>query len=313
MDLPALARRQHGVVSRRQALAAGMSAKQVRWRLHRGAWQAIHPGVYLTNTGTVTWHAQAWAGLLRCGSGAALAMQSASFVWRLEKIEPRGLTIAVPNGTRCRGLTGVTVVQRRRLETRSVEGFPTTSLAQTVIDLAERPDSSLDDAVALAARACQQRSLTQSALLEELAARRGHRWSRELRLAFGEIGDGAESLPEVWYATRVQQPHGLPVFERQVSEDDGCTRTDLKNRRHGVNVEIDGLLWHAGEQFHGDRRRDRQAAARGEVTLRISYLELDQKPCELAVDVARTLAVRGWTGTITPCSSECAALALAAS
>lgn len=39
----------------------------------------------------------------------------------------------------------------------------------------------------------------------------------------------------------------------------------------------------------------------------MTYLELDQIPCDLAVDVARTLTARGWTGTITACSPDCPA------
>ncbi|WP_289019364.1 type IV toxin-antitoxin system AbiEi family antitoxin domain-containing protein [uncultured Ornithinimicrobium sp.] len=303
---PAVASRQHGVVTRAQALAAGMTAKQVRWRLHRGDWQPVHRGVYLTTTGTITWQARAWAALLRCGDGACLAMDAAAHVWRLTTLEPATITVGVPEGRHPTPVEGVAVTRRRRLLTRTVDGFPVTRLAQTVIDLADRRNGTLDDAVALAARACQRRSATQAALLEELSARRAHRWGRELRLAFGEIGEGAESLPEVWYVTRVQEPHGLPAFERQAREEDS-TRTDLKNRQYGVNLEVDGLVWHAGEQFHGDRRRDRRAAARGEVTLRMTYLELDQSPCDLAVDVARTLAARGWTGTLTPCGPDCPA------
>lgn len=303
---PAVASRQHGVLSRAQALAAGMTAKQIRCRLRRGDWQPVHRGVYLTSTGVLTWRARAWAGLLWCGEGACLTTDAAAYLWRLTTAEPTTITIGVPHDRHPTPVEGIEVTRRRRLRTMTLDGFPTTRLAQTVIDLADRRDCSLDDAVALAARACQRRSVTQAALIDELSARRAHRWNRELRLAFGEIGEGAESLPEVWYVTRVQLPHGLPAFERQVQEDDS-TRTDLKNRQYGVNLEVDGLLWHAGEQFHGDRRRDRRAAARGEVTLRMTYLELDQIPCDLAVDVARTLTARGWTGTITACSPDCPA------
>lgn len=306
MDVSSVARRQHGVVSRAQAMATGLTAKQVRWRVESGDWQTIHAGVYLTNTGALTWRARAWAGLLRCGTGSVLILEAAALLWRLERVEPAIIAIGVPAGRHPRPVRGVRVVQRTRLRHVKVDGFPTTRLAQTVIDLADRAHCTLDDAVSVAARACQQRSVDERALLEELESRGRHRLRRELRLAFGQIGEGAESLPEVWFVTRVQRPHGLPDFRRQAKEPDS-TRTDLKDDVHGVNVEIDGQLWHAGERFHGDRARDRRAAGRGEVTLRMTYLELDRTPCELAGDVGRTLLRRGWSGALVPCSPGCPA------
>lgn len=121
-------------------------------------------------------------------------------------------------------------------------------------------------------------------------------------LGLGEIDAGAESLPEVWFATRVQHPHGLPEFTRQVVRETG-TRNDLACLPYGVNVEVDGRVWHAGERFHTDRRRDRAAAARGEVTVRVTLLDLERDACAVAADLAATLHGRGWPGTATACRS----------
>lgn len=308
MDLERLARRQQGVVSRAQALACGMTAAQVRWRLRRGDWQAIHPGVYLTNSGTVDWRALASAALLRCGTRSVLILRSASYLWRLERRAPSVITVGVPHDRHPEPVPGVVVHRRRTLEPVQVEGLPVSRLAATIVDIADQPDCAVDDVVALAARACQERSVDAPALLRELESRSRHRLRRELRLALGEVGDGAESLPEVWFETRVRRPHGLPAFERQARENDR-SRTDLKNRTFATNVEIDGRLWHAGERFHTDRQRDRRAAGRGEVTLRVTPLELDQIPCEVALDIARALRHTGWTGRPKPCSESCPAAA----
>jgi hypothetical protein len=305
MDLQHLARRQHGVVSRSQALACGMTSAQVRWRLRRGDWVRIHDGVYLTNSGAVGWSARAQAALLRCGPGSVLALGSAAHVWRLTRTPPQAVTVAVPSARHPAPVPGVVVVRRRRLEPVVVDGLPVTRLATTVLDLADAPGCSVDDAVALAARACQERSADAVSLLREMESRARHRLRRELRLALVEVADGAESLPEMQFRRRVVRPHGLPAFEGQVIEGDG-SRTDLKSRAFGVNVEVDGRLWHAGERFHLDRRRDRHAAGRGEVTLRVTPLELDQIPCEVAWELALVLRQRGWAGSPRPCGEGCA-------
>lgn len=308
MLVPAAARRQAGVLDRRQVLAAGVSPKALRWRLEHGLWQTVHRGIYLTHSGDLTWRARAWAALLWCGDGSALGLDAAAYVWRLRPGEPRVIAVAVPHGRSVRAVDGVRVVQRRRMLTRRVDGLLVTCAAPTVIDLADQASTSLDDAIALAARACQIGPVSASDLVEELSGRSRHRHRSGLLLALGEIGAGAESLPEVWFTTRVVHRHGLPAFARQVIEDGG-TRTDLKNLAYGINVEVDGQAWHAGERFHTDRGRDRAAAARGEVTVRLTYSDLDQSPCAIARDLADTLRRRGWSGTMRTCRS-CAASAV---
>ncbi len=304
MDLTRLARAQQGVVSREQALTSGMTPAQIKWRLARGDWKAIHRGVYLTNSGKVEWKARARAALLRCGSGSALALESAAHLWGLERAAPRTITVAVPRQRHRSPVDGVEIVRRIRVDPVNAGGLPATGLAVTVIDLADRRSCSVDSAVALAARACQTHFVDGHALLQELESRARHRLRRQLRLALWEVAGGAESLPETWFDRRVRARHGMPVFERQVQQPDR-TRTDLTNADYRVNVEIDGRLWHAGDRFHLDRKRDRRAAGRGEITLRVTPLELDQTPCEVAGELALVLRQRGWTGQAVRCSAAC--------
>lgn len=50
-DLDRVAKEQSGLLTRRQCLVAGMTDDAVRWRLERGWWVGMHPGVYLTVPG----------------------------------------------------------------------------------------------------------------------------------------------------------------------------------------------------------------------------------------------------------------------
>lgn len=173
--VPSPARRQSGVLTRGQALAAGLTAHQVRWRIEQGSWRTLHRGVYLTNAGVVTWSARAWAALLWAGPGGVLALEAAARVGRLQPDEPRIITVGVPAGHGTRTADGVRTVQRGRLASQRVDGLPVTRAAQTVLDLADRPGCSLDDAVALAARACHLGRATAQTLLADLGARGRHR------------------------------------------------------------------------------------------------------------------------------------------
>ena len=78
-----LAWQQDGVVSRPQALRAGLSADMIKFRVKRGWWQPVHRGVYQTFTGTPGRSAQLWAALLGAGPGAVLSHETAAELQRL--------------------------------------------------------------------------------------------------------------------------------------------------------------------------------------------------------------------------------------
>ena len=161
-----------------------------------------------------------------------------------------------------------------------------------------------------AARWVQKRRTTPEALASVLAGRARHRHRRILMLALGVVAEGAESLMEVSYVTRVEEPHGLPRAAMQVR--DGILRRDFEYEPWRVVVEVDGRLGHEGEYLAVDRRRDRRAAGAGRVTLRAGWVDVEGAPCELAVDVHAALRARGHRGSIRVCGPACAARHVAA-
>src|SRR5215210_3203631 len=50
-----IARRQHALITRDQALASGLSPHQVRQRIRSGEWCTVRPGVYAVNGAPPTW------------------------------------------------------------------------------------------------------------------------------------------------------------------------------------------------------------------------------------------------------------------
>jgi histidine kinase/DNA gyrase B/HSP90-like ATPase/putative AbiEi antitoxin of type IV toxin-antitoxin system len=65
-----LASSQFGVVSRPQALRAGLTVGTIRYRVNSGRWRQVYPGVYTTFTGDPSHGARLWAAVLSVGSGA---------------------------------------------------------------------------------------------------------------------------------------------------------------------------------------------------------------------------------------------------
>lgn len=303
--MAAIARRQHGVITRAQARQAGMSAAATRWRIERGLWRRLHQGIYLTHTGPIDWQTRASAALLGCGPRSALTLDSAAFLWGLTRRAPEILTVGVLRGQHPSAPPGAVVARRRRLDIAEVGDLRATRVAQTIVDLADQPDRTIDDVLALAARAAQRGQVTEARILTELDARARHRQRRALRLACGELGTGVESVAEILFVTKVQRAHGLPAFAQQVRSSDGRSRTDFRHHELGLIIEVDGRLWHAGERFHTDRQRDRRAAARGELTVRATWHDVDQDPCRLAVDLWQICRRRGWSAPLRRCSPDC--------
>ncbi|MCK0113381.1 type IV toxin-antitoxin system AbiEi family antitoxin domain-containing protein [Ornithinimicrobium sp. F0845] len=330
-----VAKAQHGVISRAQALECQLSPKQIAHAVRSGRWKRIHPGVYLTHSGSANWNARAWAALLRAGTGAVLSLGAAAYLWGLEPKAPSMLHVAIPEERTIVRPTGTRVTRRRAIEVVKRKNFPVTSVRQTVLDLTAEPGFTLDETAALLGRAAQRQLLLPDQLLDALDAYWNHPLADVLRRACADAADGVESSLESRILRTVIRAHGLPGFALQVPHDDEgvaathgaapnsgahttdvgvisrnitgsrprVERSDLRNAAHGIRIEGDGLEWHR-DTFHEDRRRDLKAAAAGDLTLRITWAAAEQ-PCEVALDLALTMTHRGWTGVPTACGPSC--------
>jgi very-short-patch-repair endonuclease len=109
---------------------------------------------------------------------------------------------------------------------------------------------------------------------------------------------------------RVERPHGLPAARRQarIRQRTGNRYLDNLYEEFGVGVEIDGTAAHPADEQWRDKRRDNANAVRGIVTLRFGLLDLGDRRCQTAADVAAVLRKRGWTGDARPCSNPTCAI-----
>jgi len=310
-DLPGACREllahQQGVVSRGQALDAGMSSQIVRSMLRSGRWQRLHYGVYAAFTGEPGRAAVLWAALLRAGPDAVLSHFTAA---ELDQLGPvcSPIHISVSANRRVEPISGVVLHRRSdiRLVRHPTRLPPRTRIEETAIDLTLCA-ATLDDALGWLARACGSRLTTPALLGAALAARRRVRWRRELASALGDIGSGAHSLLELRYLRDVERPHGLPIARRQSRTRQGqhARYRDVLYEQFGVGVETDGAVAHPAHERWRDRQRDNAGAVGGVITLRYGWGDVTQRPCQVAAQVASVLQRRGWTGTPRPCAPAC--------
>jgi hypothetical protein len=71
---------QNGVLTRTQALSAGLTDQVIATNLKRGRWQRLHRGVYATFSGVPGPDCLLWAAVLRFGPRAVLSHQTAAIL-----------------------------------------------------------------------------------------------------------------------------------------------------------------------------------------------------------------------------------------
>ena len=304
---------QAGLVTRAQAIDGGLTAEAIEWRIRRGRWVRVIPGIYQTLAGRDDWETRAMAALLHAGKGAALFGRSAGYVWGLVRSEPETIEIVIPADRRVRAPGGVAIRRSRTLGNRvhPTEWPHRVVVEHTVLDITD--GGTFDRAVSLAAKAIDLKLATPESLRAALDSRPRQSYAGELVEALSDVADGAESAAEVRYVRDVERAHGLPSGRRQVPIDGGGRR-DVEYEEWDLIVEIDGRLGHDGwRERQRDGRRDRKAAATGRLTVRCHWPDLVPTGCELAVDLGDILVTRGWAGRVVPCGDGCPAAVTIAS
>ena len=103
-----LTRRQHGLVTAKQAVGLGMGVRQVQDRLRRGHWLAVRQGVYALAGMPPTKEQALLTAVLRAGGAAAVSHQSAGHLWAMTGVqEPERIHLVTDLAHRTR-LDGVT-------------------------------------------------------------------------------------------------------------------------------------------------------------------------------------------------------------
>lgn len=295
---------QNQVISRRQLIALGVSDGVARARLSSGLWQRGFPGTYIAHNGQPSYSTQLWSAVLYAGEGAMASYDSAAYLHGLVIGTPVKVHVTVPDSRRVAPQPGLVVHRSGRAidQEQPFSSPPRTRVEETVLDLADTK-AKPDDVVAVLTNACQRKKTVVVALRTGIEQRRKHRHRRLIDEVLTAIAIGVHSVLEWRYYCDVERAHGLPEGERQVHRrrDGKAEWIDVKYSKFRVIVELDGALYHDGNQKRRvDRARDR-AEAVNNVILRYGWYESTALACETARYVASVLATRGWSGKFKRC------------
>jgi hypothetical protein len=305
--------RQSGVIARRQLLAHGVGPAGIERALRRRDLVRIVPGVFLDHTGEPTWLQRAWAGVLYAWP-AALGGHSALRAvagpgWRHHD-DQRPAHVAVDVRRTVRPQAGVRPVRVTGLDQLVLWNTGPPRVRPEVAAIAVVAEQSDPiRRIALLADLWQGRHTTPPRLLAALDATPRVRDRIWIRRILTDLGEGTCSVLEHTYLTRVERAHGLPCGRRQFGRitAQGLTLRDVAYERFGLEVELDGRLFHdSAGQRDRDLERDFDAAVAGVGTVRLGWGQVLDRPCHTAVRLARLLHRGGWPGLPKACGAACA-------
>jgi very-short-patch-repair endonuclease/predicted transcriptional regulator of viral defense system len=290
-----LAARQLGVVSLTQLKALGLTASAVRSRVASGRLHRVHRGVYAVGHGRLTVEGQWIAAVLACGSKAVLSHRSAAALWGLRSDNRARTDVSVPSRS-ARSRPGIDVhpsVTLTPADRTIRDGIPCTTLARTLVDLAEV------DSPRGVERAIEQAEVLRlfdlRAVEEVLARANGRRGAAVLTAVLARLEEPAltDSELEERFLTlcRAASLPSPEVNEWLVIDDEPAIKADFLWREKRLVVETDGWEAHGTRQaFERDRRRDERLKLAGYEPLRFTRRRIIREPSGVMRTVAELLA-----------------------
>ena len=268
------------MVTRAQLLRAGVTAREIQRRLESGALLPVHRGVYRVGHRAPSIEARYMAAVRAGGDEALLSGRAAAYLLGVVKGKPPPPEVTVPTDRRIKGVKTRRSTQRDATVWR---GIPVTTVPRTLVDLAPYlPEEDL-------ARACHEagvRHHTTPAKVEAVLARRPN-----------SPGAGKAQRRPPWRGTGIAEQAGasLPVDllrERRpppAAADQpsaGAKRVDCRWPEHQLTVELDSYRYHYSRHaWEQDRRREREAHARGDEFRRYTWGDVFEHPAAMLAEL----------------------------
>ena len=312
-----IAARQHGLITWRQAvITAGLSERQVRWRVSSKRWRQVQRGVYALAGAGQSWTQSLLAAQLAARTELVVtraekqrlqelddvAVTGSSALWlrgckQLTMPSTHELLVARPYAPKIKGATCRRTDAMPPADTERINGVVTLTIPRLLVELCGRiPEADLiavvDDLLSPAEPRTRQETYERAVELSQ--GRAGVRRLLEL------TEPGAAERFASWLERR-----GAELFEQALLP---CPAWNVELRAETgeligigdavwaaqkVVVELDGLRFHSSDaERRRDRQKDRRLQMNGWLVLRYTWLDVVQRPAELVEEVRRSLERR---------------------
>lgn len=291
MSLDTVLARQAGVISREQALGAGLSRDSIDHRVRARRWKPLHPCVYLAAGHRLDDEVRVRAAMLWAGDDAVLSGRAAAWWCDLVAEPPQAVTVTVPRLRRLRRRPDVDVRRRDipppdRVVSRGLAvTAPALTVLETAVEMGDPGSRFLDDALlggivafpAVHAAHCRSAGSAGSATAGRLLAAVADRSAADAKRRLVVLLRGVRASG--WSDSfRIA---GHPV--------------DVAFPAARVAIVVTGWAQPATPRHtKAEAELQRAAASRGWTLLRYTWLDLVERPQVVAAEIARHV-FRGMT------------------
>jgi len=283
----AIAERQHGLIAHRQLLRLGFTRDAIFRLVQAGRLHVIHRGVYAVGHRALPPRGWTMAAALAGGSEALVCCRSAAALRGF--LDDARSVVDILVATKRRNRPGIVFHESRQInpdDRAVVDGIPVTSVARTLLDIAEVvPRRKLVYAMEKAEKA---RAFDLTELRALMARNHGRRGLKALTAALTEIEPEAqythEGMERLFIAFCRRYDIEIPAMNVVV---EGYT-VDAFWAAAGLIVELDSWEHHRTPRaFEEDRRRDATLTA---PVIRVTHRWLTKEPDDLARTLKRKLS-----------------------
>lgn len=284
---------QHGLVSCRQLLAAGVGRGAIEHRLRTGRLIGVHRGVYavghLHDANEVRW----MAAVLACGDSAVLSRHAAAAHWELRPSSALRIDVTVAGRAGRRARRGIVVHRSTDLppaETTTHRGIPVTTVARTLLDVAAilQPPS--------LSRAVERSDILElfdlAAVQSTLDRHPNHRGAARLGAVLDLYRDDEPTRSELeamFLALCAAHDLPRPLVNHMVEREE----VDFLWPHHRLIVEVDGRQTHLTRAaFERDRAKDARLTVAGYRVIRFTYRQIQYAPEGVAATLRALLGTR---------------------
>lgn len=284
-----LAEQQHGVVGRRQLIAAGLGSGAVQSRVKSGHLIPLHQGVFAVGHRRLTRYGEWMAATLACGPGAVLSHATAAHLWGVRGSR-RPIEVLRTSGHR--QPHGVRLHQTRLLppaDVTKMAGIPVTRIERTAVDMAGRLDQrQMEHFLVEADRAGCLSWPTLWEVLERPGGRRGVGRLQRVASRVDPRTKDTRSPPEVDFLALCRE-NGVPLPQVNVLVEGHLA--DFFWPRERLIIEADSYTFHRDRvSFEHDRESSVALANAGYQVHRVTSRMIERNPIAI-VRLARRLLV----------------------
>jgi hypothetical protein len=281
-----MAREQHGVFTRAQALAAGVPKTTIDGRVERGTYLQTHPSVLAAAGSVDTWHRKVMAAVLSASEPAAASHLTAAYLWDMTSRQPPRIEIAMRRHRRVQREPFVVHESKDllRSDIRTMDAIPVTSAVRTVVDLGA---SASPDRVAMCLDSALRRRLFTAWDVRRYIARVAKpgrtgvgtiRPLIEERLTWQDLTES--TLEDAFRRVVEGSPYPLPVTQLVVEDrGDFVGRFDFAYPERMALIETDSERFHMDlASFQTDREKQNRAQMLGWTVYRFTWRQIVDDP-----------------------------------